>query len=313
MLLEINNLFFSHSKEKPLFQNLNLRFEAGRIIALAGESGCGKSTLLGLIYGLLDWESGEIIFDGNKLLGPKGNLVPGEAEMKFVAQNFDLMPYATVAENVGKFISNINLAKKRETVMELLEVVGLQEFADVLPKYLSGGQQQRVAIARALSVLPKLLILDEPFSNLDFPRKIELRERLFRYVKQHQISLIISTHELQDIMPWLDQVVILQNGRLIQNDSPEETYRNPYNVYVAKLFGEVNIFSETEVIDFELSKPTYYPKEIKISETGLEAEILESRFAGNYYWNKIKVRNKELIIYTEEKLNNPVNVSFIQE
>ncbi|HCM34319.1 ABC transporter ATP-binding protein [Chryseobacterium sp.] len=311
MLLEINNLFFSHSKEKPLFQNLNLRFEAGRIIALAGESGCGKSTLLGLIYGLLDWESGEIIFDGNKLLGPKGNLVPGEAEMKFVAQNFDLMPYATVAENVGKFISNINLAKKRETVMELLEVVGLQEFADVLPKYLSGGQQQRVAIARALSVLPKLLILDEPFSNLDFPRKIELRERLFRYVKQHQISLIISTHELQDIMPWLDQVVILQNGRLIQNDSPEETYRNPYNVYVAKLFGEVNIFSETEVIDFELSKPTYYPKEIKISETGLEAEILESRFAGNYYWNKIKVRSKELIIYTEEKLNNPVNVSFI--
>ncbi|MFP3833392.1 sulfate/molybdate ABC transporter ATP-binding protein [Chryseobacterium sp. SIMBA_028] len=311
MLLEINNLFFSHTKEKPLFQNLNLRFEAGRIIALAGESGCGKSTLLGLIYGLLNWESGDIIFDGNKLLGPKGNLVPGEAEMKFVAQNFDLMPYATVAENVGKFISNINLAQKRETVMELLEVVGLQEFADVLPKYLSGGQQQRVAIARALSVLPKLLILDEPFSNLDFPRKIELRERLFRYVKQHQISLIISTHELQDIMPWLDQIVILQNGRLIQNDTPEETYRNPYNVYVAKLFGEVNIFSEAETIDFGLSKPTYYPKEIKITETGFEAGILESRFAGNYYWNKIKVRNKELIIYTDEKLNNPVNVSFI--
>lgn len=311
MLLEINNLFFSHNKNKPLFQNLNLRFEAGRIIALAGESGCGKSTLLGLIYGLLDWESGEIIFDGNRLLGPKGNLVPGESEMKFVAQNFDLMPYATVAENVGKFISNINLAKKRETVMELLEVVGLQEFADVLPKYLSGGQQQRVAIARALSVLPKLLILDEPFSNLDFPRKIELRERLFRYVKQHQISLIISTHELQDIMPWLDQVVILQNGRLIQNDSPEETYRNPYNVYVAKLFGEVNIFSEDEAIDFGLSKPTYYPKEIKISETGLEAEILESRFAGNYYWNKVKVKNKELIVYTDEKLNTPVSISFI--
>ena len=106
MLLEINNLFFSHNKENPLFQNLNLRFEENRIIGLAGESGCGKSTLLGLIYGLLDWESGEIIFNGTKLLGPKGNLVPGEPEMKFVAQNFDLMPYATVAENVGKFISN---------------------------------------------------------------------------------------------------------------------------------------------------------------------------------------------------------------
>lgn len=312
MLLEINNLFFSHNKENPLFQNLNLRFEENRIIALAGESGCGKSTLLNLIYGLLDWESGEIIFNGTKLLGPKGNLVPGEPEMKFVAQNFDLMPYATVAENVGKFISNINLKQKKETVAELLEVVGLQDFANVLPKYLSGGQQQRVAIARALSVLPKLLILDEPFSNLDFPRKIELRERLFRYVKQHGVSLIISTHELQDIMPWLDHIVILQAGRLIQNDSPEETYRNPYNSYVAKLFGEVNIFSETEAEDFQLSKLSYYPREIKITETGLEAEVLESRFAGNHYWNKLRAKGKELVIYTDEKISGTISVSFIQ-
>ena len=311
MLLEINNLFFSHTKDKPLFQNLNLRFEANKIIALAGESGCGKSTLLSLIYGLLDWESGDIIFDGTRLLGPKGNLVPGEAEMKFVAQNFDLMPYATVAENVGKFISNINLAQKKETVMELLDVVGLQEYANVLPKYLSGGQQQRVAIARALSVLPKLLILDEPFSNLDFPRKIELRERLFRYVKEHQISLVISTHELQDIMPWLDQIIILQDGRLIQNDSPEETYRQPYNTYVAKLFGEVNLFNEAEASDFELPKFSYYPKEIRLSETGLEAEVLESRFAGNYYWNKIKARNKELVMFTDEKLNGTVTIVFV--
>ncbi|TZF94152.1 ABC transporter ATP-binding protein [Chryseobacterium panacisoli] len=311
MLLEINNLFFSHNKENPLFQNLNLRFEENRIIALAGESGCGKSTLLNLIYGLLDWEGGEIIFNGIKLLGPKGNLVPGEPEMKFVAQNFDLMPYATVAENVGKFISNINLKQKKETVTELLEVVGLQEFAHVLPKYLSGGQQQRVAIARALSVLPKLLILDEPFSNLDFPRKIELRERLFRYVKQHGVSLIISTHELQDIMPWLDQIIILQDGRLIQNDSPEETYRHPYNSYVAKLFGEVNIFSESEAENFQLPKFSYYPKEIKITETGFEAQVLESRFAGNYYWNKLRTKEKVLVVYTDESISGSVNISFI--
>jgi ABC-type sulfate/molybdate transport systems ATPase subunit len=311
MLLEINNLYFSHSKEKPLFQNLNLRFEAGRIIALAGESGCGKSTLLNLIYGLLNWESGQIIFDGTPLFGPKGNLVPGEAEMKSVAQNFDLMPYATVAENVGKFISNINLTKKKETVAELLGVVGLEEFANAFPKNLSGGQQQRVAIARSLSVLPKLLILDEPFSNLDFSRKIELREKLFKYVKQNNISLIISTHELQDIMPWLDQIVILQDGRLIQNDNPEETYKHPYNMYVAKLFGEVNIFNENEISDFQIQKFSYYPHEITISENGLEAEILESRFAGNHFWNKIKVKDKELVVYTAGKLENPVKISFV--
>jgi len=310
MLLEINNLYFSHTSEKPLFQNFNLKLGEGKIIALAGESGCGKSTLLSLIYGLLNWEQGEIIFEGTKLMGPKGNLVPGEAEMKFVAQNFDLMPYATVADNVGKFLSNINLAKKKETVNELLEVVGLVEYANVLPKNLSGGQQQRVAIARALSVLPKLLLLDEPFSHLDYARKIELREKLFRYVKEKNISLIISTHELQDIIPWLDQIVILENGRLIQNDHPEETYKNPYNTYVAKLFGEVNIFTESEMNDFRLSNFAYYPQQIQISENGLDAEVIESRFAGNHYWNKLISKNKELIIQTNEKINGSLKISF---
>jgi len=310
MLLEINNLYFSHTSEKPLFQNFNLKLGEGKIIALAGESGCGKSTLLSLIYGLLNWEQGEIIFEGTKLMGPKGNLVPGEAEMKFVAQNFDLMPYATVADNVGKFLSNINLAKKKETVKELLEVVGLVDYANVLPKNLSGGQQQRVAIARALSVLPKLLLLDEPFSHLDYARKIELREKLFRYVKEKNISLIISTHELQDIIPWLDQIVILENGRLIQNDHSEETYKNPYNTYVAKLFGEVNIFTESEMNDFGLSSFAYYPQQIHISENGFDAEVVESRFAGNHYWNKLISKNKELIIQTNEKIDGSLKISF---
>lgn len=310
MLLEINNLYFSHSQEKPLLQNFNLKLDEGKIIALAGESGCGKSTLLSLIYGLHDWNQGEIVFEGRKLMGPKGNLVPGEAEMKFVAQNFDLMPYATVADNVGKFISNINLAKKKETVLELLDVVGLVEFADVLPKNLSGGQQQRVAIARALSVLPKLLLLDEPFSNLDFARKIELREKLFRYVKENNISLVISTHELQDIIAWTDQIIVLQNGRLIQNNSAEETYKDPYNPYVAKLFGEVNIFTDNEISELQIARFFYYPHQIKISENGVEAEVLESRFAGNHYWNKIKFRNKEMVMFSNNQLENLIKITF---
>ncbi|MGO4709570.1 sulfate/molybdate ABC transporter ATP-binding protein [Chryseobacterium sp. 2TAF14] len=310
MLLEINNLYFSHSQEKTLFQNFNLKLDKGKIIALAGESGCGKSTLLSLIYGLHDWNQGEILFEGKKLMGPKGNLVPGEADMKFVAQNFDLMPYATVADNVGKFLSNINLVKKKEKVSELLDVVGLAEFANVLPKNLSGGQQQRVAIARALSVLPKLLLLDEPFSNLDFARKIELREKLFRYVKENNISLIISTHELQDIIAWTDQIIVLQNGRLIQNNTAEETYKDPYNPYVAKLFGEVNIFSEDEISELPVSRFFYYPHQIRITENGLEAEVLESRFAGNHYWNKIRFKGKEIVMYSNQQLENSVQIIF---
>ena len=311
MLLEIKNLHFSYSKDQKLFENLNLQFEKGKIIALAGESGCGKSTLLSLIYGLHDWEKGDIVFEGRKLLGPKGNLVPGESEMKFVAQSFDLMPYATVADNVGKFISNINLTRKKEKIEELLDVVGLTEFAKVLPKNLSGGQQQRVAIARALSVLPKLLLLDEPFSNLDFARKIELREKLFRYVKENNISLIISTHELQDIIAWTDEIVILKNGDLIQNDNAAATYQNPKNEYVAKLFGEVNLFSPNEMEELEVDSFFYYPHQIKISENGSIAEVLESRFAGNHYWNKIRYKNKKLLMFTENQIEGTVKIIFI--
>lgn len=310
MLLEVNNLHFSYTSDKKLFNNLNIKVDEGKIIALAGESGCGKSTLLNIIYGTLDWQEGDVFFDGKKLLGPKGNIVPGEKEMKFVAQTYDLMPYSTVYDNVGKFISNINLKEKREKVVELLQVVGLEDYADVKPQFLSGGQQQRIAIARALSVLPKLLLLDEPFSNIDFSRKIELREKLFKYVKEKNISLIISTHEIQEVMPWLDQIIVLQEGRLIQNDHPFDTYKNPYNEYVARLFGEVNVLSDEQQNVLRLSKKLWYPHEIKISENGTTAEILESRFAGSYYWNKIKLNEIPFVMYSEQKIEKNTKVAF---
>ena len=310
MLLEVKNLYFNYQTDKPLFQNLNLNVDEGQIIALVGESGCGKSTLLSLIYGLIDWQSGDILFEGEKLFGPKGNLVPGESQMKFVAQNYDLMPYGTVYDNVGKFISNINLKEKKEKVEELLDVVGLTEFAKVIPKNLSGGQQQRVAIARALAVLPKMLLLDEPFSNLDFSRKFELREKLFNYVKENNLSLIISTHNLEEVLPWADKIVVLQQGRLIQNDSPKETYENPYNDYVARLLGEVNIFTDEEKSQFNLNKTHFFPHQIKIAESGVEATVADSRFAGSHYRNKLLINDKSIIIYTDEFLEGIVNLQF---
>lgn len=313
MLLQVKNLHFSYTPNKKLFNNLSISIDEGQIIALAGESGCGKSTLLNLIYGLLDWEDGQILLNGTSLMGPKGNLVPGEKDMKFVAQTYDLMPYSTVSENVGKFISNINLNEKKTRVHELLKVVGMEDFADIKPQFLSGGQQQRVAIARALSVLPKLLLLDEPFSNLDFSRKIELRERLFNFVKQNNLSLIISTHEIQEVMPWLDRITVLQDGRLIQNDSPKETYLNPYNSYVAKLFGEVNVLSDAEKDSLKLSRHLWYPHQIKVAAEGEPAKVLESRFSGSYYWNRVMIDSIPLVIYTDHALSGTVNLHFTEQ
>ena len=283
MLLNVRNLYFGYKPGTLLFRNINLSVEKGKIIALAGESGCGKSTLLNIVYGLLNWQSGEIYLEEERLFGPKGNIVPGELGMKLVSQNYDLMPYLTVVENIGKFISNTNLSEKKQKIQELLQVVGLEDYAHVLPKNLSGGQQQRVAIARALSVMPKLLLLDEPFSNLDYSRKMELRERLFNYAKEHELSVMISTHEIQEILPWTDQIIVLQEGRLIQNDNAEETFRNPYNAYVAKLLGEVNTISEEEKSILNVSKNYFFPHQVKLTENGLDAQIVESRFAGNHY------------------------------
>ncbi len=308
MLLNVRNLYFGYTSAHLLFRNINISVEKGKIIALAGESGCGKSTLLNIIYGLIDWQSGEIYLEDQRMYGPKGNIVPGEKGLKLVSQHYDLMPYLTVAENVGKFISNTNLTEKQQKVEELLRVVGLEDYANVIPKNLSGGQQQRVAIARALSVMPKLLLLDEPFSNIDYSRKMELRERLFTYAKEHELSVIISTHEIQEVLPWVDQIIVLQEGRLIQDDSAEETFNSPYNAYVAKLLGEVNTVSDEEKAVLNISENYFFPHKIEIQENGLETEVIESRFAGNHYWNKILVKNIPLIMYSDKKLEGKTSV-----
>src|SRR5690606_18879529 len=139
---------------------------------------------------------------------------------------------------------------------------------------------------------------------------IELRERLLTFVKENNLSLIISTHEIQEVMPWLDRITVLQDGRLIQNDSPKETYLNPYNSYVAKLFGEVNVLTDAEKDSLKLGRHLWYPHQIKVAAQGEPAQVLESRFAGSSYWNRVMVHDIPLVIYSDRKLHNHVNLDF---
>ena len=134
MLLSIQGIDFGYSQDKLIFNNLHLGLEQGKIMALIGESGCGKTTLLNIIYGLSDWYKGKIYFDNREIYGPKANIIPGEKDMKLVAQHYDLMPYSTVYDNVGKFLSNIDLKAKRDKVFQLLEIVGLEDYIDEYPK-----------------------------------------------------------------------------------------------------------------------------------------------------------------------------------
>ena len=143
------------------------------------------------MYGLYDLDNGEIHYEDKQILGPKYNLIPGEDYIKYLAQDFDLMPYITVEENVGKFLSNIYKNEKKARVQELLAMVEMTEFAKVKAKYLSGGQQQRVALARVLALKPEILLLDEPFSQIDSFRKNSPRRNLFNYFKKIHFKKII--------------------------------------------------------------------------------------------------------------------------
>ena len=186
-MLEVQNISFAYT-DKAIIQNVDFTVEKGQNIALIGESGCGKSTLLKLIYGIYDLNEGKIFFNKTRVLGPKYNLIPGMPFMKYLAQDFDLMPYETVAENVGKFLSNGFMPLKKLRIQELLEMVEMTEYAKVRAKDLSGGQQQRVALAKVLAVEPQVLLLDEPFSHIDNFRKNALRRNLFAYLKKKEIN-----------------------------------------------------------------------------------------------------------------------------
>lgn len=296
-MLQVKNVSFAYDTD-PVIKNVSFQVKKGENISVIGTSGCGKSTLLQLIYGIHHTD-GEIQWDGIELLGPKYNLVPGEAFIKYLAQNFDLMLPLSVEDNVGKYLSNMYPAKKKRRVKELLEVVEMQEMGQVKAKYLSGGQQQRVALARALANEPELLLLDEPFSHIDHFRKNNLRRRLFSYLKEQNITCLIATHDSTDALSFADQTLVLKAGKLHALDKPQNLYNNPTDKYVASLFGDVNEISLRKLLPDIDSKQKIllYPQEIRLGrKTGIEATVLQSYFKGSHYLIKVDLMG-EIIFF----------------
>jgi ABC-type Fe3+/spermidine/putrescine transport system ATPase subunit len=284
-MLEIKNISFSY-KEIPTLKNINLNAKNGDNISIIGESGCGKSTLLKLIYGLYDLNEGKILFEQKPIFGPQKNLIPGEDYIKYLAQDFGLMPYITVSENIGKFLSNINPEKKQIRINELLEIVEMSTFANIKTQFLSGGQQQRVALAMVIAKKPKLLLLDEPFSQIDSFRKNNLRRNLFNYLKRNKITCLIATHDINDVLSFSDQTIVLKNGEIIANEQPRILFENPKSKYVGSLFGEINeIHSKyLEPQDVIFSYVLIYSFQLKIAEkSNLKVCVTNNYYRGNYY------------------------------
>lgn len=308
-MLDIQNISFSYT-EKPVINNVSFTINKGQNIAIIGESGCGKSTLLKLIYGLYDLNEGKIFYEEKPVLGPKYNLIPGMPYMKYLAQDFDLSPYETVAENVGKFLSNGFANMKKLRVQELLEMVEMEQFANVKAKFLSGGQQQRVALVRVLALEPELILLDEPFSQIDAFRKNALRRNLFRYLKQKKITCILATHDSTDALSFADEAIVMRNGEVIIKDNPIEIYKKPSSKYVASLFGEVNEIPThlLKLTDDQNEKLLVYPHQlIMVENSDLEVKIRRTYFRGNHYL--IESIYKRQLIFFESEFDLPLEIS----
>ncbi len=301
-MLTVKDIVFSYSNAITIPKN-SFSIKKGANVAVIGESGCGKSTLLKLLYGLYDVQEGTIFWNDKQVLGPKYNLIPGMDFMKYLAQDFDLMPFITVSENVGKYLSNRYPEKKKERIQELLAIVEMSEFAHVKAKNLSGGQMQRVALARVLALEPEVLLLDEPFSHIDNFRKNSLRRKLFAYLKEQQITTIVATHDSTDVLSFADEVMVMQNGSIIEKGTPKFVYENPKSKYIASLFGDVNELEIEGKIHF------CYPHQLKeVEASTLKVTVQQSYFRGSHFLIEAANEKGSIFFESSQHYHNAIEV-----
>lgn len=284
-MLNVNDISFAYDKGLVL-EDVGFQLGKGQHLAVMGESGCGKSTLLKLIYGILEPSKGKLSWGDEELTGPSQNLVPGKKFMKYLAQEFDLMPYITVEENIAEFLSVFYPEERKERTRDLLMLIELEDFAKVKVQHLSGGQRQRVAIARVLAQKPELLLLDEPFSHIDNFRKNSLRRNLYGYLRAEGISCLTATHDHNDVLPFADRIIVIKDRHIIADSPILQLYQNPREIYVASLFGEANKIPVNIVKSYADTQRRIivYAHEFKISYTsGLAVRVLNSYPMGSHY------------------------------
>lgn len=223
----------------PALDDVSLSLSPGEILAVLGDSGCGKSTLLRLVAGLDAPDAGEIRIDGRRVAGRGGDEPPETRGVGLMFQDYALFPHLTVLANIRFGLSHLSGAQARAVARERLAEVGLAGREESYPATLSGGEAQRVALARALAPRPRVLLLDEPFSNLDAGTRERVRADTLAVLRQDGISAILVTHDAAEAVEFADRIALMRGGRLIQCDTAETLYRAPVDPFAAKALGEI--------------------------------------------------------------------------
>ncbi|MDO4430371.1 MAG: spermidine/putrescine ABC transporter ATP-binding protein PotA [Lonepinella koalarum] len=298
-IIELRSLHKAYG-DNIVVNNLNLTINNGEFLTILGPSGCGKTTVLRLIAGFEEADSGQVILDGEDV-----TQVPAEhRHVNTVFQSYALFPHMTIFDNVafGLRMQKVPEAEIKPRVMEALRMVQLEELAERKPASLSGGQQQRIAIARAVVNKPKVLLLDESLSALDYKLRKQMQNELKSLQRQLGITFIFVTHDQEEALTMSDRIIVLKKGNIEQDGTPREIYEEPRNLFVAKFIGEINIFDATVLhrIDEQRVKANV---EGRICDIYVEQEVCEGQ--------KLKVLLRPEDVLLEELDENEQSTAII--
>jgi ABC-type Fe3+/spermidine/putrescine transport system ATPase subunit len=292
----------------------DISFEQTRFqhIAIAGETGSGKSTLLKIISGLAQADSGQVLFEGQKVKGPLQVLIPGHPGVAYLSQYFELRHNYWVEE----ILSYANMLSEEEA-QNIYKICQIDHLFRRRTDQLSGGEKQRIALARLLTTAPRLLLLDEPFSNLDMIHKQQLKAVINDISEKLEITCMLVSHDPHDILSWADTVFLMRNGEIIQQGTPEEVYNRPVNEYAAGLLGKYNLIPSAGDPGKSLFiRPEHFIITGKVPGA-INGTVQSVSFWGGYYDIEVQPANKKNItvrqLFTNLKKGDTVYVSVLPE
>lgn len=292
--------------ENKVLKNINLEIQEGELFTLLGPSGCGKTTILRIIAGFLEPTRGRVLLSDQDIT----QLPPEKRNIGTVFQNYALFPHMNVEENVryGLKLKQLSKNNLEERVQTYLDLVGMHEFRKRKISELSGGQQQRVALARSLAIEPKVLLLDEPMSNLDAALRDKTRDEIHALQQKLKITTLFITHDQKEAISISNKIAVMNNGLVIQSGSPREIYSNPADPFIANFVGVSNTFKREELkvlgagsYEHESDEVFIRPETIKMAISKplfdcIEGEIEKVTFNGSTVDYEVRVKNRVLKI-----------------